>query len=372
MRVLVHLKIFKEKPTELGPKGYAQTPLSKRLLKSGENSVAAFILLESNPVMLAPWHGLSARLQGNNNPSFEAMHGEDVWNFATANPDHSKLINDAMACDARVAVPAVIESCLEVFKGLETIVGVGGGDGTTLRLLVETWSVDSRHQLIFLMLCLLLRSVIGLRMSEVAFFFCVPKAEAALIMWVLHNWRDDDCIRILKKCREAVPNDRGKVVITEAVIEEDGKEDNKLADTRLMLDMVHQAEELYMEDSSKSFHFHGCWEICKGWVLFDDPPQHIVGHTPVFKTQSSVVDGDVDGSPTIQETRVENSSLDEGSIPRAMGQNKARRLKEKGKAKDDYAAQHEVATSLRLMVEQNAFVAEERNRRHEERAKQIQ
>ncbi|KAM1483167.1 hypothetical protein TB2_034599 [Malus domestica] len=180
MRVLVHLKIFKEKPTELGPKGYAQTPLSKRLLKSGENSVAAFILLESSLVMLTPWHSLSARLQGNSNPSFEAVHEEDVWSFATANPDHSKLINDSMACDARVVVPAVIESCLEVFKGLETIVGVGGGDGTTLRLLVETWSVDSRHQLIFLMLCLLLRSVIGLRMSEVTFFFLFQRLKLHL------------------------------------------------------------------------------------------------------------------------------------------------------------------------------------------------
>ncbi|XP_048447706.1 acetylserotonin O-methyltransferase-like [Pyrus x bretschneideri] len=112
MRVLVHLKIFKEKPTELGPKGYAQTPLSKRLLKSGENSMAVLILFESSPVLLAPWHGLCARLRGNSNPSFEAVHGEDVWSFAAANPDHSKLINEAMACDARVAVPAVIESCL--------------------------------------------------------------------------------------------------------------------------------------------------------------------------------------------------------------------------------------------------------------------
>ncbi|KAM1537980.1 hypothetical protein PS1_002865 [Malus domestica] len=47
-------------------------------------------------------------------------------------------------------------------------------------------------------------------------------------------------------------------------------------------------------------------------------------------------------------------------------------MKEKGKAKDDYAFQQEMAASLRLMVEQNAFVAEERNCRHEERVKQIQ
>ncbi|KAB2595963.1 hypothetical protein D8674_031413 [Pyrus ussuriensis x Pyrus communis] len=45
---------------------------------------------------------------------------------------------------------------------------------------------------------------------------------------------------------------------------------------------------------------------------------------------------------------------------------------ENGKAKDDLAFQHEMVSSLRLMAEQNAFVVEEMNYRHEERAKQIQ
>ncbi|CAB4290931.1 unnamed protein product [Prunus armeniaca] len=243
MRVLVHLKIFKEKPaTQLGPKVYAQTPLSKRLLKSGKNSMAAFILLESSPVMLAPWHGLSARIQGVSNPAFEAVHGEDVWSYAAANPNHSKLINEAMACDARVAVPAVLGSCLEVFKGLETIVDVGGGDGTTLRLLVEAcpWirgvNFDLPHVVSVAQECDRIENVGG------DMFDCVPKADAAIIMWVLHDWGDDECIRILKKCREAIPEEKGKVIIVEAVIEEDNeKQDNKLTDVRLMLDMVMMA-----------------------------------------------------------------------------------------------------------------------------------
>ncbi|ONH92375.1 hypothetical protein PRUPE_8G171000 [Prunus persica] len=243
MRVLVHLKIFKEKPaTQLGPKVYAQTPLSKWLLKSGKNSMAALILLESSPVMLAPWHGLSARIQGVNNSAFEAVHGEDVWSYAAANPNHSKLINEAMACDARVAVPAVLESCLEVFKGLETIVDVGGGDGTTLRLLVEAcpWirgiNFDLPHVVSVAQECDRIENVGG------DMFDCVPKADAAIIMWVLHDWGDDECIRILKKCREAVPEDKGQVIIVEAVIEEDNeKQDKKLTNVRLMLDMVMMA-----------------------------------------------------------------------------------------------------------------------------------
>ncbi|KAB2600537.1 hypothetical protein D8674_006662 [Pyrus ussuriensis x Pyrus communis] len=94
-------------------------------------------------------------------------------------------------------------------------------------------------------------------------------------------------------------------------------------------DEVRQAEEVYMDDNSKPFNHHSCWEICKWWVLFEDPPQQIVGPTPVFRNASSTADGDEDGSPTIQEIRVENP-----------------KLKENGKAKDDYAFQQEMAASL--------------------------
>ncbi|KAB2626123.1 hypothetical protein D8674_017783 [Pyrus ussuriensis x Pyrus communis] len=94
-------------------------------------------------------------------------------------------------------------------------------------------------------------------------------------------------------------------------------------------DSVREAEELYMESSLKPFQFHSCWEICKGWVLFEDPPKR--APTPVFEIASSAVDMDEDGSPTIQRKRVENPSSGEGSIPKAMERNKARNLKVEGK-----------------------------------------
>ena len=65
------------------------------------------------------------------------------------------------------------------------------------------------------------------------------------MQWVLHNWGDKECIRILEKCREAVPREKGKVIIVDAVIEE--KENHEkggkstLKDMGLMLDMSMMA-----------------------------------------------------------------------------------------------------------------------------------
>ena len=65
------------------------------------------------------------------------------------------------------------------------------------------------------------------------------------MQWVLHDWGDEECIQILEKCREAVPREKGKVIIVDAVIEE--KENHEeggkstLKDVGLMLDMVMMA-----------------------------------------------------------------------------------------------------------------------------------
>ncbi|XP_028090038.1 acetylserotonin O-methyltransferase-like [Camellia sinensis] len=241
MRFLVHRQIFKkQKSTNQASTCYVQTPLSRLLTKNGEQSMAAFVLLESSPVMLAPWHGLSARVLANGSSAFEAAHGEDVWSYAATSPAHSKRINDAMACDARVAVPAIIDGCPELFHGLESLVDVGGGDGTTLCMLVKAcpWirgiNFDLPH-----VVSDNLDSVVGVEHVGGDMFDSIPKADAAFLMWVLHDWGDEECIHILRKCREAIPKDKGKVIIAEAVMEEE--EGDKLEYVRLMLDMVMMA-----------------------------------------------------------------------------------------------------------------------------------
>ncbi|KAB2600085.1 hypothetical protein D8674_010356 [Pyrus ussuriensis x Pyrus communis] len=59
-----------------------------------------------------------------------------------------------------------------------------------------------------------------------------------------------------------------------------------------------------------------------------------------------------------------------GPMP-VFGSNTVGNEQENGKAKEELAFQEEMASSLRLMVEQIAIAMEERKRRHKERAKQI-
>ncbi|CAL1372895.1 unnamed protein product [Linum trigynum] len=247
MRFLTHHRIFEEKLDPDGGTvvvGYSQTPLSRRLIrrrKGDSNSMADFLLLEGSRVMLEPWLFLSSRVRdGSAAPAFEQAHGgEDVWKFAEDNPGHGKLIDDAMACNARLAVPAIVHGCPGLLDGVETMVDVGGGNGTALRLFVE--SCPWIHGINFDLPHVVAVAPESKGVTHVGgdMFQSVPKADVAFLMQVLHDWNDEDCIKILKNCREAISEKKGRVIIAEAVV--DQERDGKLEHVRLMLDMVMMA-----------------------------------------------------------------------------------------------------------------------------------
>lgn len=59
------------------------------------------------------------------------------------------------------------------------------------------------------------------RFSVVAgdFFVSVPAADYYLLKWILHDWSDDNCVRILRNCR-AAGGGSARALIIEALIGE--------------------------------------------------------------------------------------------------------------------------------------------------------
>ena len=76
-------------------------------------------------------------------------------------------------------------------------------------------------------------------------------ADAYVIKRIIHNWNDQSSIDILRNCRNAMAKD-GRVLVIDAIIEEDGKYSfNKLADL-LMLAAVDEARGAIVRTSSCS------------------------------------------------------------------------------------------------------------------------
>ncbi|XP_022969149.1 xanthohumol 4'-O-methyltransferase-like [Cucurbita maxima] len=236
LRFLVHRGIFKQQTTTESPIAYSHTPLSRML-----TTMAPLLLLENSPTMVAPWHNLSAKVKadaaGHSN-LFEAAHGKDIWSYAAANPAFNTLFNEGLGCNARVVtLPAILGSCRDMFNGVGSLVDVGGGNGTTLSLLVKAcpWMKGINFDLPNVVNTS--QEYEGVQHVGGSMFDYVPKADAAFFMWILHAWDDEECIKILKNCKEAIPENTGKVIIVDTVMDE--KEENKmLLDIRLTLDIM--------------------------------------------------------------------------------------------------------------------------------------
>ncbi|KAH0910725.1 hypothetical protein HID58_034046 [Brassica napus] len=244
MRFLVHQGVFKEVPTKDGlATGYTNTPLSRRMMitKSDGKSLAPLLLLETSPEMLAPWLKLSLVVSSPVNasvPPFDAVHGKELWSFAKDNPRHNELFNEAMACDARPG------ACHGLFDGVATVVDVGGGTGETMGILVKEFpwvkgiNFDLPHVVEVAQAMESVENVGG------DMFDSIPACDAVFIKWVLHDWGDEECIKILKNCKEVLPPKIGKVLIVESIVGEKKNtmimkdKDDKLEYVRLALDMV--------------------------------------------------------------------------------------------------------------------------------------
>ena len=57
--------------------------------------------------------------------------------------------------------------------------------------------------------------------------------------WILHDWNDEECVKILQKCKQAIPSKEkgGKVIIIDMMMENQ-KGDNEGMETQLFFDML--------------------------------------------------------------------------------------------------------------------------------------
>ncbi|KAL5999517.1 hypothetical protein ACLOJK_037802 [Asimina triloba] len=61
--------------------------------------------------------------------------------------------------------------------------------------------------------------------------------EKLEFLFMLHNWQDDGCIKILERCKEAVPKVGGKVIIMDIIMDSDDDDDDDLVRSKICLDI---------------------------------------------------------------------------------------------------------------------------------------
>ncbi|XP_059063421.1 (R,S)-reticuline 7-O-methyltransferase-like [Cryptomeria japonica] len=228
LRFLVAKNFFRAETTEGGNEvSYGLTPASKWMLKDGVSlSMRAMLLMQDDVRSVAPWHHLNeCILEGG--VAFEKAHGLQIWDYAVAQPQYSDLFNQAMACNANIVMKAVL-SKYEGFQGLNSLVDVGGGIGVTVAEIVKAHPTINGINYDLPHVIATAPHFPGVKYVGGDMFKEVPSADAVIMkmrvfQWVfcffleILDWGDEDCVKILKQCRKAIP-ETGKVIILDSIL----------------------------------------------------------------------------------------------------------------------------------------------------------
>ncbi|KAK5795047.1 hypothetical protein PVK06_036301 [Gossypium arboreum] len=221
MRVLVHSGIFARQNlfNDAQEEGYVLTNSSRILLKDNPFCITPTLKATMDPVITKPWSFLSTWFQNDDHTPFATTYGETLWDYFAHDPQLKDLINDGLASDSQLVTNVLVDKCKEAFEGLNSLVDVGGGTGTTAKAIADTFP---------LMECTV---------------FDLPNIVAGL-QGMLHDWDDEGCLKILKRCKEAISSQDNvgrKLIIIDMVVRENEKvndEASNLTKTQLFFDML--------------------------------------------------------------------------------------------------------------------------------------
>nr|AKW47168.1 O-methyltransferase [Pueraria montana var. lobata] len=238
MRILTHSGFFSQHngiENEQEVIRYELTDASRLLLKDHPFSMTSLPQAILDPILVNPWFQFSTWFTNEDPTPFHTQHGMTLWDLAGREPKFNHLFNDGMAGDARLVSSVMIEKCKGVFNGLESLIDVGGGTGTMAKVIATSFPqlkcivFDLPHVVADL------QGTENIKYVGGDMFEAIPSADSIMLKWILHNWNDEECVKILNKCKEAITCD-GKVIVIDMVTESK-KEDDRLVETQLFFDM---------------------------------------------------------------------------------------------------------------------------------------
>ncbi|KAJ9565045.1 hypothetical protein OSB04_001011 [Centaurea solstitialis] len=195
---------------------YSMTPVSNHFVRDQDGSSSgSLLLLIYDKVLLDCWHHLKYVVTDGGIP-FNKAHGVNAFEYQAKDKRFNQVFNKAMYDNTRIVMKSILEK-YKGFEGVKELVDVGGGLGASIELIISKYpnikgiNFDLPH---------VIKDATpspGVEHVGGDMFERVPKGDVIFMKWILHDWGDDYCIKLLKNCWEALPED-GKVVVVEGVI----------------------------------------------------------------------------------------------------------------------------------------------------------
>ena len=223
LRSIASLGFLKE---EEDGRRFSITTLGDILRKDHPQSLQGVLLLEEGPEHYQIWKHLPRMIKDGQQNAFLSEYGNNLFEYAFKNAGYSKDFNEAMSSYSAMHTAMVLEALNGYgFSNISYICDIGGGQGHLLSHLLSKY--DHLNGTI-----LELDPVVNNQDSswhnkmglqdrckyvKGDMFEQVPSADLYIMKMILHDWNDEECIKILSNIHKSASY-KSKVFIIEHIV----------------------------------------------------------------------------------------------------------------------------------------------------------
>ncbi|KAF7846675.1 hypothetical protein BT93_L3923 [Corymbia citriodora subsp. variegata] len=191
---ILSVSLGKDDPVDGGCRVYGLAPVAEYFLRNREDAV----------------------LEGE--VPFERAHGMAAPSYLRKEARFSEIFKNSMKEYNKLFMSKIFDK-YKGFEGLSSLVDVGGGDGSILSLIISKYPHIKAINFDLASVIEKSPSYSGIEYIAGDMFVSIPRGDAIFIKWVLHMFDDEHCIKILKNCCDALP-ENGNVMVVGLVIPE--------------------------------------------------------------------------------------------------------------------------------------------------------
>ncbi|KAF7800812.1 anthranilate N-methyltransferase-like [Senna tora] len=194
----------------------------------GLNSVSKFFVTDADGVSCGPimsliqdqiflqsWRELKGAIK-EGGIAFNRVYGMHAFEYPSLDQRFNQVFNNAMHNSTFLITNRILES-YQGFDQIHKLVDVGGGLGINLKLITSKYphiqgiNFDLPHVIQHA------PNYPGVHHLGGDMFESVPQGDAIFMKWILHDWSDEHCLKLLKNCYKAIP-ENGKVIVVDAIV----------------------------------------------------------------------------------------------------------------------------------------------------------
>jgi O-methyltransferase len=202
--------------------GFRHTPASELLRSDHPMSMRAYPRMFGTPAFATTFARLEHSVR-TGAPAVETVDSRGLWPYYGDHPEEARIFGESMTAKAGADTAAILDAY--DFGRFKTIADIGGGRGHLLGAVLDAVpgaegvlfdlpqvidAVDLEHE----------------RMTPQAgdfFADALPAAEAYVLMEIIHDWPDAECVAILSAIRKAAASG-ATVLVIESILPDEGSD----------------------------------------------------------------------------------------------------------------------------------------------------